>query len=68
MKYPNRLKEFRIQKGLTQKQVAALMGKQCEDRLSEWEQGKNMPNVTNLLKLSGVYGVSMNEIYQNPSL
>lgn len=64
MKYPNRLKEFRKMKGLTLEQVAVLMGKKCEDRLSEWERGLHMPNVTNLLKLSGIYGVSTNDIYK----
>lgn len=65
MRYPNRLKELRITKGLTQKEVAAFMGKQCEDRLSEWERGKNMPSVLNLLKLSGIYKVPIQEIYPN---
>jgi len=31
---PNNLKEYRLKARLTQKQVAELLGLQCEDRLS----------------------------------
>ena len=48
MNYDNRLKQIRLSKGLTIKQVADRMGKQCEDRISEWEQGLNMPSVVRL--------------------
>jgi len=60
----NNLKSIRISRGLTQKQVAIFMGKQCEDRISEWEQGKRMPSVQNLLKLCEIYQVTLKDIYQ----
>jgi len=62
--HANNLKAIRISKGLTQKQVASLMEKQCEDRISEWEQGKRMPSVQNLLKLCEIYKASLADIYK----
>ncbi|HEY1041135.1 MAG TPA: helix-turn-helix transcriptional regulator [Candidatus Paceibacterota bacterium] len=66
MKYPNRLKEIRKNKGLTLKQVAEIIGKKCVDRLSEWERGKGMPSAINLMTLSKIYNVRSEDIY--PSL
>lgn len=63
MKYHNRLREFRLSKGLTLWQVAKLFDKRCEDRLSEWERGLRMPNVLNLLKLCEIYEKTLQEIY-----
>jgi len=60
----NNLKEFRIKAGYTQKQVASLLGMQCEDRLSHWERGQAMPSVSNLLKLCRIYGVKVEEVYK----
>ena len=62
-KYPNKLKEFRIKAGLTQKQVAEKLGLQCEDRLSHWEKGNAAPGLTNLFKLSVLYNASPQELY-----
>ena len=44
---PNNLKEYRLKAGLTQKQIAEMLGMQCEDRLSDWERGSDMPSVKN---------------------
>jgi len=58
---PNNLKEYRLKAGLTQKQVAEMLGMQCEDRLSHWERGNAMPSLTNLLKLCQVYKISISQ-------
>jgi len=64
-KHPtNRLKEIRKNLGLTQKQVAAALGLDCEDRLSHWERGHSMPSATNLLRLAKIYNISPQEIYE----
>ncbi len=62
MKYPNKLKYYRLQAGLTQKQVAELLGMQCEDRLSHWERGQAMPSVKNLMRLCEVYKINVKDL------
>ncbi len=59
----NNLKAIRISAGYTQKQVAALLGLKCEDRLSHWERGSAMPSTVNLLKLLKIYGINIQDVY-----
>ncbi|MBP6974556.1 MAG: helix-turn-helix transcriptional regulator [Candidatus Pacebacteria bacterium] len=58
----NNLKDIRLKRGLTQKQVADLLGLKCEDRLSHWERGTAMPSVKNLMKLGRVYKVKVEQL------
>lgn len=67
MKIPNNFKKYRLEKGLTLKQVARHLGLDCEDRLSRWENGHTYPHVTNLFKLCSLYQVSPSEIYPDLS-
>lgn len=64
-KYPNKLKELRVKKNLTLKQVAALLNLQGESRLCRWERGQSTPSVVNLIKLCKVYNVPVDELYQS---
>ena len=59
----NNLKEYRLKTGLTQKQVAQILGLQCEDRLSHWEKGQAMPSIINLIKLAEIYSTDISSIY-----
>ncbi len=69
---PNNLKEYRLEAGCTQKQVAIYLGHSNEVSISHWEQGKNIPNLINLVKLSSLYKTSPEKLYswlfQNASL
>ena len=58
----NNLKKYRLEAGLTQKQVAEKLGMQCEDRISHWERGQAMPSVGNLIKLSTVFKISIDRL------
>lgn len=60
---PNNLKEYRLKCGLTQKQVAQYLGLTNEVSICHWEQGKNIPNLFNLFKLSNLYAISSEELY-----
>jgi DNA-binding XRE family transcriptional regulator len=60
---PNNLKEYRIKAGLTQKQVARKLGFSNEVSICHWEQGKNIPNLINLLKLSKLYNSNAESLY-----
>lgn len=59
----NSLKEFRKKAGLRQIDVAELLGRDCADRLSRWENGTAVPNVLNLFKLAHLYQVKPEELY-----
>lgn len=59
----NNLKEYRLNAGLTQKQVSQLLGFTNEVSLCHWEQGKNIPNIINLFKLSQIYKTTPGELY-----
>lgn len=52
-----RIKELRREKGLTQKQLAALVNK-SETGLASWEQGLSEPNVNDLRLLCKIFEVS----------
>lgn len=60
---PNNLKEYRVMAGLTQKQVAEMLGMQCEDRLSHWETCQAMPSVVNLFRLSKLFKTLPTNLY-----
>lgn len=59
----NNLRIIRKRLGLTQKEVATLLGFKSEDRICLWEKGLAYPNILNLLKLCEVYGVKGEEVY-----
>ncbi|MBK7764490.1 MAG: helix-turn-helix transcriptional regulator [Bacteroidetes bacterium] len=59
----NNLKIIRINKRLTQKQVAEHLQMQCENRLSHWEKGTAFPSISNLGKLCQLFQVPAHEIY-----
>ncbi len=59
----NKLKEMRLERGLTQKEVAKLLGFKSDDRICLWEKGKAMPSVINLLKICKIYEVKVEELY-----
>lgn len=52
-----KLKELRKEKGLTQKQLAALLNK-SETGLASWEQGLSEPNINDLRTLCKIFEVS----------
>jgi transcriptional regulator with XRE-family HTH domain len=61
--YKNNLKKLRLERNLLQKDVAALLGLHCQDRLSHWEVGRSYPSVPNLIKLCEIYKVGLAELY-----
>lgn len=60
---PNNLKEYRVKAGLTQKEVSALLGFTNEVSLCNWEQGKNVVGLVNLLKLYKIYKTTVVKLY-----
>ena len=60
---PNKLRFFRTQAKLFQKDVAKALGLDCADRISHWENGIAMPSVANLFRLAAVFKVLPHDLY-----
>lgn len=64
-KFENRIRELRTVAHLRQCDLAELLHLDCEDRLSHWENGKALPSVVNLFRLSKLLKVLPHELYPN---
>ena len=56
-----RLKEIREEKQLTQKQLANQLGVK-QNSISQWETGRSYPSVEILIKLSDLFGCTIDEL------
>ena len=60
--FPQRLKELRFEKGLTQKELAEQIGIK-RNTYSDWENGKTEPSFENLVKLADLLDVSLDWLF-----
>lgn len=58
MKFKDRLKELRLEMGITQKELATIVGV-GRTTISEYESGKIVPSQQKLLKIAEYFGVSV---------
>jgi len=56
--FQTRLKELRIEKGLTMKQLAIAVGV-SEMAISRWERGERTPNIDSVIALANFFNVSV---------
>ncbi len=61
---PNRLAHYRMRRGLTQEQVARLLGWKNVKAISRMEAGTAFPTLHTALKLSNIYRVPVEGLYQ----
>lgn len=61
-KFSQRLKELRLKKGLTQKEIADLVHVN-RVTYTNWEKGKREPNFETLLKLADLLEVSLDSLF-----
>ena len=59
--YPNRIRELRIEMGITQIRLSIEL-EVTQETISAYETGKHLPTVANLLRLSNLFSVSMDYI------
>ena len=61
MEIEKRLKDARVKAGLTQEQVAekAMVSRQT---ISNWENGKSLPDIISIMNLSDLYQISLDEL------
>ena len=60
-KIANFIKIYRKEKGLTQQQLAELVGV-TEKAVSKWETGRGMPDISLLIPISEALGVKVSEL------
>ena len=61
----NRLKRYRRVRGLSQKDVARIMGFKNSNRISRWEEGLAMPSARNVFKLAQIYRTMADALYMD---
>lgn len=66
MTFGEKLKSCRVKKGLSQEKVAEFLGV-SRQAVTKWESDQTMPASGNLLALSSLYGVSLDELVDGVS-
>lgn len=61
--YKNNLRKLRLERNLTQQDVAHLLGHKYQDRISKWEKGHKVPNLQNLTRLCQIFNASLEDLY-----
>lgn len=61
MEFGKRFKKDRLENNMTQVEVAKLIGID-QTNISNWENDKTRPEYENLIKLSQIYDVSIDEL------
>ena len=61
--FGKRLKEFRVEKGLSQQKLGETLGF-CNQTISFWESGNREPDLDTLLKISHYFEVSLEELLE----
>lgn len=61
----NHLRRYRKLKGLTQTEVAKILGFKTSDRISLWERGICLPNLINCIKLAALYNTMIDALYMD---
>ena len=64
MDVSKKLKELRENKGFSLKELAEKCGKEV-GLIKEWEEGSTVPSASDLISLSKVYGLTMDEMLYN---
>ncbi len=61
-RYPNTIRRYRIQSGLSQRKLAALTG-HSRSTISAWERGHVLPSLANALQLAKTLGALIETLY-----
>ena len=61
--FGKKLKEFRLEKGLSQQKLGQLLGF-CNQTISFWENGSREPDLDTLLKISKFFEVPIEELLE----
>ncbi len=60
------IKDLRIKRGITQRELAEMCGVH-QTAVSQWEKGRTLPDKDSLIKLSDIFGVSLDTLMKKNS-
>jgi transcriptional regulator with XRE-family HTH domain len=63
-RFPNKIREYRLRAGFSQRRLAALLGRGA-DAVSSWERGLSLPNVPRLMRMAKLLGTLAETLYQD---
>lgn len=63
-RFPNRIREYRLKAGLSQRKLAEMLGR-GRDAVSSWERGLNLPSVPRLLRMAKILGTLAESLYMD---
>jgi transcriptional regulator with XRE-family HTH domain len=63
-RFPNKIREYRLKAGLSQRKLAALLGRGA-DAVSSWERGLSLPNVPRLMRMAKILGTLAESLYRD---
>lgn len=61
----NQIRRYRVQRGLSQREVSLLLGQKTQSHQSRWERGAKTPNLVNALKLSAALGCPVEILFSD---
>jgi transcriptional regulator with XRE-family HTH domain len=64
VRFPNTIREYRLKAGLSQRKLAAMLGR-SKDAVSSWERGLNLPSVPLLMKMAKILGTLAESLYRD---
>lgn len=63
-RYPNKIREYRLKAGLSQRKLASSLGR-GKDAVSSWERGLSLPNVPRLMRMAKLLGTLAESLYMD---
>lgn len=63
-RFPNRIREYRLKAGLSQRKLAEILGR-GRNAVSSWERGLTLPSVPRLLRMAKVLDTLGEALYQD---
>jgi transcriptional regulator with XRE-family HTH domain len=61
-RFPNKIREYRLKAGLSQRALASMLGR-GRNAVSSWERGLSLPSVPRLLKMAKILGTLAEALY-----
>lgn len=62
--FMNKLKLYRSQRGMTQEQVAEVIGV-SRQAVAKWEKGETLPDIDSCIRLADLFGISLDMLVRN---
>ena len=63
-RFPNTIREYRLKAGLSQSNLAAMLGR-GKDAVSSWERGLSLPSVLILMRMAKILGTLAESLYRD---